>query len=499
MKSTPLLLIVAVVVGTVLRCYQASESLWLDELHTSWTVSGSLTEVYERAAIGNQSPLYFWLVWLFTFLPGPAEIVLRLPSLLAGCSLPVAVFWLTRKFVSAASDEEDDTAPLLAAWLTVVDPLAIAYSQEARPYALLMLLAVVHIGLLLNVLAQANWPARIAWIITGALLVHLHYTAGLLLVAEVVALAMISYAYAPAQRREFLLQRGMDLLLMCLLIVPALPGIATVAARKGNWETFVARPEALDLFSLFPWTIAAVVLIVANGWRQVVSQRSLIVLSCWLFVPLIVAWTATRFGWVAIFYPRYLLFAVPPTLVMAALCSSLTKNVNWQPAVIGVLLAIAVGNSGLIQNLRATGRPLPGRNEDWRAAVAELNEQLKTSPAPVLVRSGLIEADELPAREDSLFLQYCLLPVRGIYRANFADDQLFPLPTKNPGQLSAKARSALVAKGEAWLLIRTTSATKKQQLLAQIGESLGPKYRIETDEPKTWGGVFLQRVRVREK
>ena len=77
-------LLVIAGVGTALRLWQINESLWLDELHTSWIVSDSLTEIAPRARIGNQSPVYFYVVRLSLLALGERELSLRLPSLLAG-------------------------------------------------------------------------------------------------------------------------------------------------------------------------------------------------------------------------------------------------------------------------------------------------------------------------------------------------------------------------------------------------------------------------------
>src|SRR5262245_50730431 len=74
-------------VGLVLRVWQLGESLWLDELHTAWCVTTGWSEIAERALIGNQSPLYFYVPRLATSLLGTTEWTLRLPSLLAGMLL----------------------------------------------------------------------------------------------------------------------------------------------------------------------------------------------------------------------------------------------------------------------------------------------------------------------------------------------------------------------------------------------------------------------------
>src|SRR5688500_20002269 len=83
--------IVAIIgLGAVLRLWQARESLWLDELHTAWCALGTPSQITPRAMAGNQSPLFFWLEWLLVRALGASELVLRLPSLVAGIGLPAA-------------------------------------------------------------------------------------------------------------------------------------------------------------------------------------------------------------------------------------------------------------------------------------------------------------------------------------------------------------------------------------------------------------------------
>src|SRR5688572_14871390 len=78
-----LLIAGVVALALFLRWPQMNESLWLDELHTSWTVGESWQEIYRRAEIGNHSPLYFFLPKLAKELLGFRETTVRLPSLIA--------------------------------------------------------------------------------------------------------------------------------------------------------------------------------------------------------------------------------------------------------------------------------------------------------------------------------------------------------------------------------------------------------------------------------
>lgn len=508
MKSTTAWLCTAVVVGVVLRFWQAGESLWLDELHTSWTVSGSLGEVAERASIGNQSPLYFWLTWLFARLPLPAEIALRLPSLLAGCALPAAVFWLTKKLCAADQSDQDSAVPLVAAWLVVFDASAIFYSQEARPYALMMFIAVVHVGQLLRTLERDDWRPRTMWVITGALLVHLNYTGGLILLAELVGLVLL--AVTEARRRDCPLPLSqdrplqmcascwIDIVALIVLLLPAIPGILAVSTRRENWTAFVKPQPAFEMLRMFPWTPAAIVLIVLNSWRAAVSQRNLVLLSCWLLVPLVVTWTTTHLGIAPLFFPRYLIAVLPASLIAAALCVHLGPNATTQSIIVGIVLAVSFANSGFIPNLRREGRLLIDRHEDWRSAVAELNRLLAadSSNPPVLLRSGWIEANELATNDDPLLHEYCLAPVRGMYRLQ--TPKVYPLTKDDPGKLGAKLREQLAGERSVWLFVRTVDADLRKQLLVDLRESISDEEVWLPDDPLPFGNLYLQRVQLRK-
>src|ERR1700752_3918500 len=95
------LLAVLVVVTTAWRVQQASPSLWVDELHTAWSVGGDLREVLPRAAAGNQPPLYFWLLWAELRALPPSEIALRGPSLAASALLMVALYFFTTRWLGS--------------------------------------------------------------------------------------------------------------------------------------------------------------------------------------------------------------------------------------------------------------------------------------------------------------------------------------------------------------------------------------------------------------
>ena len=129
-------LVVAIAVG--FRSIDLNRSLWLDELHTSWVVDSSVNEIPTRSLEGNQSPVYFFLVWPIVAVLGQTELALRLISFLAGIAMVIVMGWIVRRLTQAW------LPALLGSLLIAIDPFFVEYSQEARPYALLQLVVLIQ-------------------------------------------------------------------------------------------------------------------------------------------------------------------------------------------------------------------------------------------------------------------------------------------------------------------------------------------------------------------
>ena len=83
-------------------------------------------------------------------------------------------------------------AALLAAALTCVSPILVWYSQEARAYALLVLLSALTLLCFGRALGRPGRGTLTAWAVACALAVATHYFAGFLVLAEAVWLLLRS-------------------------------------------------------------------------------------------------------------------------------------------------------------------------------------------------------------------------------------------------------------------------------------------------------------------
>ena len=156
-----------------------ARSLWLDEALTAdlldRDLGGLLSGLTEERT--SSAPLYFLLAWPWTKLFGTGEIALRsLPALLGTVTIPVA-YAVGRELVSPR-------VGLVAAALTTVSPLLVWQSQDARPYALLVLLGGLSFLYFVRSLRTGRGHALAAWAATSVLAVAAHYLAFFLVAAE---------------------------------------------------------------------------------------------------------------------------------------------------------------------------------------------------------------------------------------------------------------------------------------------------------------------------
>jgi mannosyltransferase len=145
-KTLQVVCAASLVIGALFLAVSSSlESLWIDELHTAWTVSGRWQDIASRAADGNQTPLYFWLV---AVLSGSEAVELRLRaiSIVAWIvSLGLVAKAILQSQSAATNPQENEAArkqrdelvwyALFAVLLVVVDRIQWFYASEARPYA----------------------------------------------------------------------------------------------------------------------------------------------------------------------------------------------------------------------------------------------------------------------------------------------------------------------------------------------------------------------------
>jgi mannosyltransferase len=172
-RSERLLLAAVIALGAALRFTRIGhQSFWLDESFTVDLVQRPFGDMLSGVASTESTPpLYYVLAWLWEKVFGHGEAGLRSLSALFG-TLAVPVAWR-----AAREWFDSPRAGLVAAALVAVNPFFVWYSQEARSYSLLVLMAAL--SLLFLARRSYGW-----WALSAALALLAHYFAIFLIVPE---------------------------------------------------------------------------------------------------------------------------------------------------------------------------------------------------------------------------------------------------------------------------------------------------------------------------
>lgn len=491
----------ALALAAALRWPELSDSLWLDELHTAWCASGSWADVAPRARIGNHSPLYFYLPRLAMTVGSASEITLRFPSFLAGLALVPLVGRLAWRWTS------DAAAGWFAATLVAIDRHLIFYSQEARPYAWLQLLAWCHAAVVWKLKHQPTLRLRLAFVAGAVLMFHLHYTAALFCLGEAVFLlwvAAVGWRTAAPYRWRHLFT---DWLIIALGWAPAISHLLMLAPNRQAWKSFVPRlslsgavPELNQIFHLNVYLLLPLAAVVGAAlwhhyrtkldWRKP-DGTSVLLVTLLLLIPAGIAWIVTLTDQAPLFFRRYLTPSLLAPIATAALCMSSLPSSWLRGAIAALTIGLSVFTSGMVQQYSRDGRLFGARLQDWRGAVQFVNQYADPSLDVALVRGGYLEADKLRQRHTKLLEEYCLAPVNSLYRLQI---QAISLPTTNASRLDAIQQEPLLRNRRIWFIFNG-DVKSHQSFMANVEEHFRSQGAIaSSDFVQTFGEVLVFRV-----
>jgi hypothetical protein len=227
-RRIPPALALVCVAGAALRLATLDvQSLWYDEAVTAHLLRMSLSGLLHAIPDSESSPpLYYLMGWLWTHVFGTGEVGLRSLSALLGTSTIPVVWALGRRLGG-------DRAGLFAAALVAVNPMLVWFSQEARAYALLALLAALSALLWLRALERPCAGRAAAWAVVAAAALATHYYAVFL----VAPMALWLVLRAPSTRVR---------VAMLAPLVAALAGLVPLAVgQRANDSAAFIRDSAL--------------------------------------------------------------------------------------------------------------------------------------------------------------------------------------------------------------------------------------------------------------
>jgi uncharacterized membrane protein len=279
-------LILAFLLGAVLRVVVInSQSLWYDEAYTASIIRNSYWDLW----LGNvmdagNPPLYYILAKAWSELFGSSEIGLRSLSVFLGvCSIP-ALGVLGRKLLS-------QEAGLIASGLLALSPWAVALSNEARTYVLLMLLSVICTLLFVELREKSHPIYFCGYALSMFLMWHSHYFAFVIPLAH----GLACLTDTDNRKKCFLLWSLAIVLSVCLWLywVPSFIRQMTLRVDSAGHDNF--------------YQLLATPLVFGYGRTLVWRENSLVLLAVASIMSLFTFGTALCYGCLKLWKDRFAL------------------------------------------------------------------------------------------------------------------------------------------------------------------------------------------------
>ena len=359
---------VVALVAAGLVFYRLDISLWYDETF-SYGVSTQPWHTFLGHylwGVEANMALYYGLLRAWLWLSGvfglnPVEVIVRFPSAVFAVAATVVLYLLGKRLGGWV-------AGAIAAGLYATNFLQLIVAQNARSYSLqLFLLGLSWYCLLAAVDGGPHqrrwWPG---YVVSSTLAVYAALFSGLVLVAQVLAIAIILVWPGPWQARV----RGSlrwfvgSLILIGVLLIP----IAVDAAIHGGPNDWILPAHLGDIRTFFLFIsgnniwyerlvivtglLAGIMALIAWARPQLAARvtnarpewfATVIALSCWLVVPIVLSFVLTRPGLnLHLFFHRYLIVVVPPICLLVGLGVSALRWGAAQLALVVLLALVAI-------------------------------------------------------------------------------------------------------------------------------------------------------------
>jgi hypothetical protein len=226
-----------VVLAAVLRFYRIGhQGFWFDEANASNDLHFSPGKMLGLLPQNQTTPpLYYCIGWVWARLFGFSEAPLRSLSAIAGiATVPV--------FYAAGAKLISRRAGLIAAALCACNPFLVWYSQEARPYELLVLTSAASLLAFAYARERPDGRSLTAWAIVSMVALSTHYYALVIVVPE--ALWLLA-----AYRRERAVYIAVAVVGLCGL---ALLPLAIAQNHTGNASWIAPIPLLPRLGQVVP-------------------------------------------------------------------------------------------------------------------------------------------------------------------------------------------------------------------------------------------------------
>ena len=343
-----------ILLGALLRVkHLGAQSLWMDEAATAAIASMKWSEFSKLVFSREMNMAAYYLIFRFFPFLLQSEVLLRAPSVLFGTGLIPAVWWLAKSLF-------DDQRPIAigAALLAAANGFLIAYSQEARGYAMAVFFLVLATCALVVVVKTGR--LRVTWCLLAFVALYSHLYAVLWLIPQV-WVVWVKYRHSGWKFFRRIVA------VASISLIPLLVFAFHTRGGQLDWVPKLTASYLLDIFvQIAGYSKIALLLLVTGSavgcitlWRRKDLLSRLLVLEVLLPILILLACSPIH----SLFVPRFLIFVIP-FLIITALFGFASLGSRW---VTVTLLSV------LVPTLIMGNQSMP--KGDWRSMAQYLCSQ----------------------------------------------------------------------------------------------------------------------------
>jgi len=374
-------IITVLAVGAILRLlFLTKEGLWHDEALTGISAVKPFWQMISFQFYLGHTPLYLLIIKPLVFIFGDSELVLRLPSVIFGVLAVYALFLLADKLFKNKLMVYTSTA------LFALSALQIHFSQEARPYTMLVFFVILSFYLLLKALEDESVKSWFLYSIATLVAIYISASALPVLAVQFVyslikkrgsfrfntSLVAIAFIYAPMFFYYFIrgsykmrwftplnmktftnLFYGYLLLPIPILEEVGIAGFYSVVMKLLSFLLLI--PLAYGIYSVWKK-------------RKEEDSSSVLLLWLWIIVPILIELIYSLSIRPILGYKRYIIAFSPPLYLLLShgLWEMSPKTIK-KAACIALIVLFSIPLFSYYSMIK---------NEDWRGAIRYVSENV---------------------------------------------------------------------------------------------------------------------------
>jgi len=238
---------IIILIGLFLRCYHLGyQSLWLDELYTAIESDPAIREHglnYYLTNVDQQPPLLFLLERLAIGLCHNNEWALRIVPAMAGTGGIWAIYLL-------GCELKNIRLGLFSAAFLSINYFSIYYSQEARPYSLVLFFSILSMLFFLRGIKNPSLKNWLWYALLTLLMLYTNYFGALVCFVQLILIILIIYKER-LYDRKFLFLLLLAGLMVVLGVLPLLRYVSGLTKISQFWAELPGEHIPIDYFFVF--------------------------------------------------------------------------------------------------------------------------------------------------------------------------------------------------------------------------------------------------------